>query len=222
MARVKVPSDADWNEYYAMAEHHTDAAWQFIEPRIKQISGIDTSMVLDFACGKGRIAQFWLPIVKNLILSDINREAIEFCKERFSSSPDSGKIRYVVNDAASIPLEDNSVSFIYSWDAMVHFDFDLLKIYFKEFSRILKPGGFGFIHHSNFGSLAARFHAFTKNLKIRGKRSRFNRNPGWRAGTTAVDVKDFCRKNGLITVNQEIFTWHGNKNMDCLTTFKKP
>ena len=39
---------------------------------------------------------------------------------------------------------------------MVHFDSDVVRAYLKEFRRILKPGGHGFCHHSNYtGSLVA-------------------------------------------------------------------
>ncbi len=170
-----------------------------------------------------------MKFAQELILCDMNRDAIEFCKQRFSDQPEIPKIRYIVNTLSTIPIEENSVSFLYSWDAMVHFEFDAFQTYMKEFRRILKPGGYGFIHHSNFGSFDVRFHMFLKFFLIRRKRSRFFRNPHWRAGITATDVHEFCDKTGLLVLKQELIDWGGVKdtfgqvkNLDCFTIFRKP
>ena len=229
MSRAKSPHDIDWNKYYGAAEDHAEAGWNSIYSRIHDFEDIDMSSVLDFACGRGRIAQYCLPFAKELILCDINGDAIEFCKHRFSGVRQSPKLRYVVNTLSTIPLENESVTFLYSWDAMVHFEFDAFRAYMKEFARILRPRGYGLIHHSNFGSFDVRFKTFLRFLLIRFKRSRFFRNPHWRAGIAAKDVHQFCAEHDLLVLNQELMDWGGAndrffgrmKDLDCITIFQK-
>lgn len=54
-----------------------------------------------------------------------------------------------VSELESIPADNESMSFIYSWDAMVHFDYRSVDYILSEFTRILKNGGYAVIHHSN-------------------------------------------------------------------------
>lgn len=110
-------------------------------------------VVLDFACGHGRIAAKVSELAGKLMLCGINKDAIEFCKDRFLSSKTKCKFKFIVNNNKKIPIWKNSVTFIYSWDAMVHFEQEDLEIYAGEFYRILKKGKYGFIHHSNDGGL---------------------------------------------------------------------
>ncbi len=57
MARISAPHDVDWDRYYSAAEDHAEAAWNLIYNRIRDLDHLDMTAVVDFACGKGRIAQ---------------------------------------------------------------------------------------------------------------------------------------------------------------------
>ena len=87
---------------------------------------------------------------------------------------------------------------------MVHFEKGDLAIYFKEFKRILKPGGMGMVHHSNYGADGMRW----------------TEHPRWRAGVSARDVQKICDELELIIDSQKIINW-GVPNLDCITTFSK-
>jgi ubiquinone/menaquinone biosynthesis C-methylase UbiE len=78
----------------------------------------DLSIVLDFACGRGRIAERFADISGKLICADMSVDAIEECRRRFSGR---SNVECLVNGNASIPVPSGSVTSLYSWDAMVPF-----------------------------------------------------------------------------------------------------
>jgi SAM-dependent methyltransferase len=199
------PKHADWSHYYESAEANVENDWRLIQAFIGEEPSPDLRAVLDFACGRGRIAERFAAMAGTLICSDINPEATAFCLQRFANS---SSVSCVVNNGRSIPIPDESLTFIYSWDAMVHFSAAELRIYFIEFKRILKPGGTAFIHHSNWGSFGGPVRAW-------------NENPGSRAYVSASDVRMICDQYGLPIVRQRVIDW-SEPGMDCLTMLRKP
>jgi SAM-dependent methyltransferase len=196
---------ADWSEYYEFAEADAVSHWLLIQAFIGEEPSPDLTAVLDFACGRGRIAERFVAIAATLICCDSSGEAIAYCGQRFANSPN---VSCVVNDGPSIPAPDESMTFVYSWDSMVHFNMAELRAYIREFKRILKPGGTAFIHHSNYGSLG-------------GPPGAWNENPGCRAYVSASDVRMICDQYGLPIVRQKVIDW-SEPSMDCLTMFRKP
>lgn len=60
-------------------------------------------------------------------------------------------ITYILKDGISLKqILNNEVTLVYSFDSMVHFDSDVVRAYLKEFQRMLRPGGLGFCHYSNY------------------------------------------------------------------------
>jgi len=193
------PKDFNWNNYYEKSEKDSAEQYKkYFEPNLSQF---DLSIVLDFACGTGRIAQYFLRKDNKLILCDISKSAIDSCRHRFSNSKN---VDFLINNDTAIPLEKETITFCYSWDAMVHFETEDLAIYLKEFNRILKPGGRGVVHHSNYGADGKRWTEHTR----------------WRAGVSARDVQKICDELELVIDSQKIINW-GAPNLDCITTFSK-
>lgn len=199
MEEFQTPEETDWSKYYLDAEAH--AEMQFRNIFSQELDKFNLSVVLDFACGHGRIAQFFRPIVGQLILCDVNQEAIEYCKLRFGRSE---SIEYLLNTEV-LPVENDSITFLYSWDAMVHFDKARIAHYFKEFSRVMMPGGYAMIHHSNLGNTGQHWQ---KNIHCR-------------ENVSAKNVRDICEDLGLEIISQKIIDW-GVPKLDCITTFRKP
>ncbi len=132
-------------EYFSIAENDIDGQWQNIV--WPMIQNFDFSTVVDLAAGHGRNTTKLLTVAHKIIVVDINQECIDFCKNRFGHNR---KISYLQNDGYSLKgIRDNSVSLLYSFDSMVHFDSEVIQNYLKQIYRVLKPGGRGFIHHSN-------------------------------------------------------------------------
>lgn len=138
----------DWTEgqYYDEAEASMDAQWANLIWPI--IHGSDFSNVAEIAAGHGRNTVKLVEISERVIATDINQTNVDFLAERFANHP---KVAVRKNTGADLRfIENGSISFVYSFDAMVHFDSDIVRSYIREIRRILKPGGRSFCHYSAF------------------------------------------------------------------------
>lgn len=190
-------------QYHIGAESGViDQSWQdLIWPRIKDF---DFSVVVDVAAGFGRNSAKLLPHAGQLIITDINQTCIEACQQRFQRH---SNVRFIKNDGKSLKeIESASVTLVYCFDAMVHFDSDVVRAYLREFQRILRPGGRCFLHHSNSPA-----------------------QPG--GGLVPPHSRNFMSKElfahyslkaGLQVIEQQVIDWGGAKALDCLTTLRKP
>jgi ubiquinone/menaquinone biosynthesis C-methylase UbiE len=168
------------------------------------IKGFDFTTVVDLAAGHGRNSVMLLKEAKRLYIVDINRECIEYCQKRFQGMPN---ITYVQNDGYSLKaIPDGTISLIYSFDSMVHFDIDVIGNYAKEFYRILKPGGHGFVHHSNY---------------TKSPGSHFLANPHCRNFMSKELFAYYLIRSGLQVESQTVIDWGGVPELDCLTIFKR-
>jgi ubiquinone/menaquinone biosynthesis C-methylase UbiE len=107
---------------------------------------------------------------------DVSEQAIQLCRERFRTC---SNIDYFVGTGSTLPLADSSVEVVWSYDVFVHVNPLDARGYFREFRRVLKPGGTAVIHHP--GSSKARHY----------------REGAWRSDLTDAMVRDFARENGL-------------------------
>jgi ubiquinone/menaquinone biosynthesis C-methylase UbiE len=200
LRRPSLARDGDWSEYYDSAEANTAWQWQIIEPYLTESPQPDLSVVLDFACGRGRIAERFSDISGKLICADMSVDAIEACRKRFARK---SNVECIVNGNGSIPVPSGSVTFLYSWDAMVHFGGSELEEYFIEFKRVLKTDGMALTHHSNYAALSREARPWQEN-------------PGSRAYVSAADVRRVAEKCGLCIVTQRVIDW-SVPNLDCIT-----
>ena len=196
--------------YYADAEKSIDWQWQtLIEPFIRSF---DLSRTLELAPGHGRNSQMLARTAKELYLVDVNATCIEACRKRFGDRCGDCRFHYLVNDGASLAgIADNTATFVYSFDSMVHFDKLVVRDYLAEFKRVLVPRGTGFIHHSNYGAIRPN--------------SDWATNPGNRSDTSAKIVREFCSSIGLEVLDQRlhgIAEGRGLEALDCVTIFRRP
>ena len=128
---VTYSKEQDWTIYYLDAEPVAAAGFASLKEAMGQwIESSDFAVVLDFACGYGRIAQFFAPFSQKIIFSDIRQDAVDMCKKRYDIYKSAGpnhplakcNYEYIRNSEENIPLADGSVTFIYSWDALVHLE----------------------------------------------------------------------------------------------------
>lgn len=181
-----------------------DGQWNdIIWPLIKDF---DFGTVLELSPGGGRNTEKLSTLTSRLIAVDYNRYALEQARARLGTSRNGCEISYHQNnglDLAMVP--DASVTAIYCWDSAVHFDQSVVRGYIREFARVLKPGGSGFVHHSSLGDRAHR------NIK---------RNPHWRSNVSTELVAKACQANRLVVVLQQPVPWP--PIVDCVTIFRKP
>jgi len=110
------------------------------------------SAVLEIGAGHGRWAKEIVGRCRDLVLVELSAKCIDFCKQLFAPWPN---VRYVVTDGKSLPgVEDQSIDFVWSFDAFIMMDREIIRGYLREIRRVLKPGGKAILHH------AGRVHAF--------------------------------------------------------------
>jgi ubiquinone/menaquinone biosynthesis C-methylase UbiE len=183
-----------------------------ILPRIFRFIPADT--ILDIGAGQGRFAQFLKSYANRLILVDLSERCIEICKERFSEFK---HIDYFVNDGKSLAMiEDDSVDFIFSHDALVFAEEPDVRMYVEQIARKMKSNGAAFIHHSNLADYwyYTRLSRSTINLL---RKLKIIENDSWRAySVSASKVRKMCQDAGLECIVQEIMPWSTRRTfVDC-------
>jgi ubiquinone/menaquinone biosynthesis C-methylase UbiE len=203
-AALQIGRDWKRSSYYDAAEQAIDRQWsELVWPFLTtgQPAQIDFSTTVELAAGHGRNSIKLLPLADELHLVDINIENISYLRRRFKQI---SKVQYHLNNGYSLPfLNDKSVSFIYCFDAMVHFDSDIVRAYLEEFARILINRGQAFVHHSNHTSNPG---------------GDPHNNPGWRNFMSRELFAHYAYKEGLLVIRQETVDWKCDGTfIDCFT-----
>lgn len=107
--------------------------------------------VLDLGCGSGWFEKSVKNSVKEIIGLDISKKAIEFSRKNIS-----GNARWMLGSALNIPLNNQTIDTIVSWDVLEHIEKGKEDIFFKQSFRVLKKRGclyFGTPNDTFFGKL---------------------------------------------------------------------
>ncbi|WP_158291961.1 class I SAM-dependent methyltransferase [Paracraurococcus ruber] len=186
--------------YFDAAEPVFERIWPAILPFLE---GADFTSVLDLATGRGRNARKLLDHAGRLTLVDIRPENIAFCRRRFGDDP---RITYLANNGYDLrAVPDGSITLVYSFDAMVHFDSDVVRAYLAEARRVLAPGGRAFLHHSNWTEGQDWLQA-----------------PHCRAFMSRELFAHYARKEGLRVLRQDLMDWGGVPRLDCVSLLARP
>jgi ubiquinone/menaquinone biosynthesis C-methylase UbiE len=189
----------DWKRaaYYDDAESAIEQQWKtMIWPKIRHCS---FDVVVDLAAGHGRNSRKLLEHTRKLFIVDVNEENVAFCRRRFADQPAVTVLR---NNGYSLrPIEDQAVTLLYCFDAMVHFDSDVVRNYLTDIFRVLRPGGHAFLHHSNMSANPTGSHRDT---------------PGWRHFMTRELMAHWAHKAGFVIESQQVFDWRPGIS-DCFT-----
>jgi SAM-dependent methyltransferase len=196
--------------YFIDAESVIEYQWSnLIYPIIKDL---DFSSVLDLACGHGRNSEYLRKHTKELHLLDVNQSCLDACKERFGDEKEGTKFYYHLTQGNNLKaLPDSSITLVYTWDSMVHFDKLVVKDYVLEIKRVLKPGGYAFLHHSNYGAVAPD--------------TDWAQNTGTRSDMSAELMHEYANQAGLEVVKQQLQGrkegW-GTDDLDCVSLLRRP
>jgi SAM-dependent methyltransferase len=207
--------DTNWNRQlwdggfnWAAAGEEWSAAWGGSEPqwfgaiypRLHRL--LPASSILEIAPGMGRWTRFLLPLCRQYVGVDISLECVQGCQERFTGVPHA---RFVHNDGVSLSeVADHSVDLVFSFDSLVHAEFDVFKSYIPQILQKLNKGGVAFLHHSNMGALGTAFE-----------------NPHYRSlSVSRQNIEDLVVASGGRVIIQEVTDWgHSEIPQDCLTVF---
>lgn len=197
------PKEGDeWSEGWG----GTPSLWYgTILPRIHSILPADH--ILEIAPGYGRCTQYLLAHCNRLTVVDLLEQCVESCKRRFASHD---HLRYFVNDGRSLDMiDDGSIDFVFSWDSLVHAEGDAVCAYIAQLKKKMRPGGVGFIHHSNLGAFRD---PITGNINVENRR--------WRGKSMSAELfRQSCAENGICCLAQEIVGWGGTVLSDCFSLF---
>jgi SAM-dependent methyltransferase len=197
---------SDGGEEWSRPWGNASLQWAItIYPRIMHL--LPVRHIIEIAPGNGRWLPFLLAHCQSYFGVDISPRCIEYCQRTYSRLPQ--KPRFKVGDGLSLPFAlDCETDFVFSFDSLVHVEIDCLSDYAKEIYRVLRPGGHGFLHHSNIGE----YEPDTVT------------NDGWRGVTVSADnFGRECTAAGLQVLSQEKIPWVFRGALtDCFTLVKKP
>ena len=195
----------EWSQGFGGTEY---VWWSVLYPRIAAL--IPTGSILELAPGYGRFSQYLKDYCEHLTLVDLTEQCIVACRERFASDT---HISYHINDGKSLDfIPDHSIDFVFSYDSLVHVEYDVLEAYLTQLGQKLTVNGVGLFHHSTIGSLIDQA---TGSLPFE--------NIHWRATSmTAERFVELCSKAGLVCIGQETLDWGGQANIDCISMFTRP
>jgi SAM-dependent methyltransferase len=195
--------------YFIDAEPIIELQWnQIIFPLIKDL---DFTSVLDLACGHGRNSEYLRRYAGEIHLVDINQSCIDACRDRFGETKEGVKFHFHVTDGNHLNMiSEESISLVYTWDSMVHFDKLIVRDYLNEIKRVLKVGGTAFLHHSNYGEKAPD--------------SNWANNSGTRSDMSGTLMRQYSEDVGLEVIAQKIQGraegW-GEDGLDCVSILRK-
>ena len=195
--------------YYDEAEKVIVVQWANVIWPI--IQNEDFTHTVDLACGHGRNTEFLRRHASSIDLIDVNETCLLACRHRFGAKMNGCEFRYHLTAGDGMPtIPTGSVTFVYSFDSMVHFDKVVMRDYVKEVARVLTHNGSSFLHHSNYGTSAPNSDWF--------------RNPGTRSDMTAELMRDYAAEAGLKMRFQRLSGtadgW-GLDDLDCLSLLAK-
>jgi ubiquinone/menaquinone biosynthesis C-methylase UbiE len=166
---------------------------------------LDLTNVLEIACGAGRHADQIVNRCGTLILVDTSPAALALARKRFAEI--SNVLIPSATDGATLPAEDRSVTAVFSYDAMVHFEPLTIATYLREIARVLVPGGRALLHHSNYA---------------KNPTGKFKDNPHWRNFMPPGLFAHFSDRANLRILEQQLFRWYGSwQRIDALTVLER-
>ncbi|MGK7871723.1 class I SAM-dependent methyltransferase, partial [Falsiroseomonas sp. E2-1-a20] len=190
----------DWEnggEEWSQAWGGSEAQWfGSLYPRLHRF--LPAGRVLEIAPGYGRWTKFLIGLSESFVGVDLSDQCVAACKTRFAASRHAS---FLKTDGTSLAMTEGKFDLVFSFDSLVHAEFEIMQAYIREILARLNPGGLAFLHHSNF-------------LDCQGV------NTHRRAGSvSAGNVAACIRENGGSVLLQEKVNWGSVELTDSLTLF---
>ncbi len=116
---------------------------------------IQNKSVLDIACGEGYGAALIGKYAQKVYGVDIDEACINWAIEHYG--PTNNKLDFKKGSADRIPLADNTVDVVISFETIEHVDATIQQVFMAEVKRVLKPDGILIISTPNTVNYSARY-----------------------------------------------------------------
>lgn len=214
----------DWNKqtwghrhHWSRDGHEWSVPWgsagdqwvNTIYPRIFTL--LPAESILEIAPGRGRWTSYLLNYTAHYTGIDIAEPLVAHLQRIFGPLPMRPK--FLLGDGFKLhPIPDNSIGLVFSFDSLVHVELETIASYAFEIARVLMPGGYAFIHHSNLGE-------YVQN----GKLNITGVSGGRGVTVTAEAASAAFREAGLVPLVHEKIQWQPLPYYgDCLSLVRKP
>lgn len=180
-------------EYFVQADSESwlNGMWIDGSPFRKLFDKMELTRTAEIACGFGRHSSKIVDRCEELYLIDTSVDGLNVARERFSSHP---HVKFILSeDGVSLPgIDDGSLTAVFSYDAMVHFEPLTMASYIAECGRTLKTGGMACLHHSNYSG---------------NPTGRIDKVPGWRNYMTLDLLSHFASRSSLFVAEPIVIDW---------------
>ncbi|MCB9538365.1 MAG: methyltransferase domain-containing protein [Myxococcales bacterium] len=183
---VAATEEADEASYLESGARDAQALLDGLEGRV----GAD-ARVLDLGCGIGRMTARLVGHFAEVIGVDVSPAMID---EARTLHPETEGLRFQANSGADLSdFGDAAFDLVFSYSVLPHLPPDVVRAYFYEVNRVLKPGGW--FRYQFWVGPEARGHADNDTLNIRvydhDAFSALNREAGFRVeAVTDIDYTD--------------------------------
>jgi ubiquinone/menaquinone biosynthesis C-methylase UbiE len=190
--------------YYEDAEKWTFLFWDSGTEFRRLFDRLDLTAVVELACGHGRHSERIVGSAGRIVMIDIFESNLDYCRRRVGNHPN---VSFLKGDGGSFrPLEDNSTTAIFCYDAMVHFSPEMVRSYLQDATRILKPGGMCLFHHSNYPAPLNQH---------------YGQNPHARNHMTVPLFESYAKAAGLSVVETTVIPWGAEPDLDAVSLLTK-
>lgn len=120
--------------FFESGRHEVQSVVDFLARHGRSIGDV----AVDFGCGVGRLSIALAERCKEVSGVDVAASMLE---EARANNPHGDRVRFIHNDASTLPFEDDSVDFVLSLITLQHIPPRLSLRYLLEMIRIVRPGG---------------------------------------------------------------------------------
>lgn len=200
--KLKWGSDYDWpalGEEWSHGWGGSEAQWfGTLYPRLHRF--LPARRILEIAPGYGRWSKFLIPACDEFVGIDLLEKCTDACREIFAPAKHA---QFFANDGQTLSAAPDGIDFVFSFDSLVHADYEVMAAYIPQILSKLSPAGVAFLHHSNLLAYGGAI--------------------GWQHGRSMSVSADVMQKliehSGGSVLIQEVVNWGGDQLIDCLTLF---
>jgi len=144
--------------------------------------------LLEIGPGHGRWTKYHAELAGHVITVDVSASCLNFCRERLDLY---NNVDYFLTAGETLPrCATGMIDVVWSYDAFVHMDEEVIRGYLHEIRRVLKTDGAAMIHHSNIEDVTHH---------------RQDEHPGWRSAMTGELMCNLAREAELEVVSQFVY-----------------